>query len=68
MVKKAILDVGHGAVGLGTIRRIIRSISNPAVALRSQPGLARRNLQIVILGNFKINDELFLQVLMEGMV
>lgn len=68
MVWKAILDIDNGVDGLGTIYLSMRLKTNQAVALHSKPGLAKRILQIVIPGGLKINYELFLQVLIEGMV
>lgn len=65
---EAILEADHRADGLGMIYMFMRLITNLAVALRSKPGLAKRILQIVIPEGLKINYELFLQVLIEGMV
>ena len=65
---EAILEVDHGADGLGTIYMFMRLITNLAVALCSEYGLAKCILQIVITGGLKANYERFLQVLIEGMV
>ena len=68
MVKKTILDVDHGAVGLDTIQMFNNLISDMAFVLRSKTELTKCNPHLLILRNLKINYELFLQILIEGIM